>query len=146
MRKTATAIWIAAFATIALLAAPLTAKELKGEEIAKLFIGNTVEYENPRNTSSGRPGTVHVWVYYESSKMRKGKGDFRFLMGNGDEKIIPLEYERAWRISNDGQYCSINSRDEETCRTVSVEGDTVTLSNANGSVTGKYHKGNPKGL
>lgn len=146
MSKTATTIWIAAFATIALLAEPSTAKELKGEEIAKFLIGNTVEYQNPRNSRGGAPGTVHVWVFYENSKMRKGKGDFRFLMGNGQEKVVPIEYERAWRISDDGQYCSINSRDEETCRAVSVDGDTVTLTNANGSVTGKYHKGNPKDL
>ena len=146
MTKTATAMSIAAFAIAAMVTGPSFAKELKGEEIAKLFIGNTVEYKNPRNSRSGAPGTVHVWVYYENAKMRKGMGDFRFVMGNGEEKVIPLEYERAWRISEKGEYCSINSRDEETCRTVSVNGDTVTLSNANGSVTGKYHKGNPKGL
>lgn len=123
-----------------------TAKQLNGEEISSFLVGNTVEYTNPRTSNNGAPGTVHAWVYYESAEKRVVKGDFRFVTGRGEEKVRPFEYASKWRISNKGQYCSTSRKGDETCKNFSIEGDTVTLTSTLGTQTGKYHKGNPKGL
>ena len=50
---------ITGFATIGILlasGAPTIAKQLKGDEITKLLVGNTVEFKSPRNTNRGTPG------------------------------------------------------------------------------------------
>jgi hypothetical protein len=122
------------------------AEQLKGDAITKFLVGNTVEFTGKRNNNSGVPWTTHSWVYYPTKDTRKVKGDFRFPMRNGEEKVIDYDFETKWRVSESGQYCSTSRKGEERCKDFTVDGDTVTLTSPLGVQKGKFHKGNPKGL
>lgn len=146
MRISTMTVAISAIAIFVLPGNVVSAKQLKAEEISKILVGNTLEFTEQRNSNSGMPGTLHSWIYFGNTEKRRVKGDFRFVKGNGDEKVVDYDFTSKWRISKEGQYCSTSRKGKETCKTISVNGDTVTLTSTKGTQTGKFHKGNPKGL
>lgn len=141
---------ILAIICMLLAATAAAAKQLRGEEITDFLVGNTVEYTHLQDGPHGTQGTVHAWVYYASNRMRKVEGEFRFTNPNGYEQINQFEYARPWRVSAEDQICYTGPRgwrkDQEVCKNISIDGDRVILIDPFGTIEGKLHQGNPRGM
>ena len=79
-----------------------SAEGLKGEQIKKLLIGNTLFARSGKNTR---------WIYYPNESTRIVQRN-RFRRGWSTE----FHFVTKWRVTKDGKYCHENRKGKEKCR------------------------------
>lgn len=133
MRVTISAVLAALFMMLA-TSGPSSAEGLKGEQIKKLLIGNTLHAKYIGD--AGRE--FLTWIYYKDEGTRVSKRIIRTPRGDRYRDVTA-----GWTVSEDGTICHVSRRGTR-CRTnVRVSGDTVKMDGVDGArdMTYKLLKG-----
>ena len=121
-----------------------SAEGLKGEQIKKLLIGNTVYVKKLNRKGRSR----ETWIYFKNATTMSFKQEREKKRGGYKTR----EFDGSLSIAADGKICwqglTKGIRAENCGNNVRVKGDTVKLDGLGslGKRKWKLLKGNPKGL